>query len=210
MTIRAKINSRHLLRLAVIGSFCIGLSLWSLYDGLVGWPNQRVRALAFQELDQQDRLEEWRDYAIERGWDVVNPGPPKTPTEINNQFFMVGIAGIAGLWIFIHLLRSMGRWVEADGSGLVNSRGHQLQFEQITALDKKKWGKKGIAKIQYQANGKKKQFVLDDFIFQREPTDAILLLVEEKIGHEKIVNGKPEPPADETPDAAPSADVSAT
>ncbi len=209
MTIRAKINSRHLFRLAAIGSFCFGLALWALYDGLVGWPNQRERALAYQELDQEDRLEEWRKYATERGWEVANPGPPKTEAAINGQFVMVGLAGVAGMWVFIHLLRSMGRWVETDGSGLKNSRGHQLQFNQITALDKKKWSNKGIAKVQYQANGRKKKFVLDDYIYERDSTDAILMMVEEKIGPEKIVNGKPESPASKSPGTAPPAGTGA-
>jgi hypothetical protein len=57
-----------------------------------------------------------------------------------------------------------------------------------------KWDKKGIAILQYQDNGRDSVLTLDDFIYERPTTDEILRQVEDRIGHDKIVNGKPEPP----------------
>jgi len=71
-------------------------------------------------------------------------------------------------------------------------------------LNKKKWKKKGIAKIRYQVEGREKNLTLDDYNYERDPTLSILRMVEDHIDHSKIINGEPEPPpkpADEEPAA---------
>ncbi|MEQ8837607.1 MAG: hypothetical protein RID07_12445, partial [Lacipirellulaceae bacterium] len=93
-----------------------------------------------------------------------------------------------------HIVRSLGTWIEGNGSSITSSWGQTVPFDQVTQLDKKKWKNKGIAKVQYTDNGKKKTFVIDDFKFLREPTGDILRQLEGSIDHGKIVIGKPEPP----------------
>ena len=102
MTVRSKISGRHLIRLTIVGLFCIGFGLYCLYDGLVGYPNQRERALAFQELEEQGRLEEWPEMAAERGWKPYDPGEPKTEAEIAVQFYMMAVCGVVGLLVLTH------------------------------------------------------------------------------------------------------------
>lgn len=238
MALRTNISGRHLIRLTVVGLFCVGFGLWAFYDGKVVWPKQRERALAyqelkedhregewprivaengwkpydqgepaqaFQELKEQGRLIEWNQMVAERGWLPSDPGVPKTKAEITVQFIMFAVAGGVGLLVLINVLRSKGRWIEINETGLTTSRGQELTFDQITAIDKKKWDKKGIAKVQYQENGREKVLILDDFIYDRPTTDDILRQVEEQVGHDKIVNGKPElPPKPETAPAEPS------
>ncbi len=194
MALRTNISGRHLIRLTVVGLFCLGFGLWALYDGKITYPNQQERAREFLKLKEQGRLEEWTEYAAKRGWQPYDPGEPKTEAEIAVQFYMLAIAGGIGLLVLIHVLRCKGRWIEMDETGLRSSRGHQLAFDQITAIDKKKWDNKGIAKLHYQENGRKNILVLDDFIYDRPTTDDILRQVEQRVGHEKIINGKPEPP----------------
>ena len=235
MALRTNISGRHLIRLTVVGLFCLGFGLWALYDGKITYPNQRERALAYQELKEQrregewplivaehgwkpydqgeaaqayqelkeqGRLKEWPQIVAERGWLPNDPGEPKTDAEIEVQFYMLAIAGGIGLLVLIHVLRCKGRWIEMDETGLRSSRGHQLTFDQITAIDKKKWDNKGIAKLHYQENGRKKILVLDDFVYDRPTTNDILRQVEQRVGHEKIINGKPEPPP--KPEATPA------
>lgn len=199
MTVRSKISGRHLIRLSIVALFCIGFGLYCLYDGMVAWPNQRERALAFQELELEGRLEEWPQFAAERGWKPYNPGEPRTETEIMGQFYMMALCGVVGLLVLTHVLRSLGRWVEMDDSGLRSSRGQEVKFDQVAKIDKKKWDNKGIAKILYQQNGREKTFTLDDFIYDRPTTDDILRQLENRVGVDKIVNGKPEPPPKSAP-----------
>ena len=180
MALRTNISGRHLIRLTVVGLFCLGFGLWALYDGKITYPNQRERGLAYQklqeehregewplivaehgwkpydqgepaqayrELKEQGRLIEWPQIVAERGWLPNDPGKPKTESEIAVQFYMLAVAGGIGLLVLIHVLRCRGRWIEMDETGLRNSRGHQLTFDQITTIDKKKWDNKGIAKL---------------------------------------------------------------
>jgi hypothetical protein len=227
MSLRTNISGKHLIRLTVVGLFCLGFGLYSLYDGMVAWPNQREKGLAYeklkeehrendwplvvaehgwepydqgepaqvyQELKEEGRLDEWSQIVAERGWLPNDPGVPRTEFEIAGQFFMLAIAGSAGLLVLIHVLRCRGRWIEMDETGLRTSRGQTVAFDQITAINKKKWDKKGIAKIQYQQNGHDSVLTLDDFIYERPTTDDMLRQVEDHVGHDKIINGKPEPP----------------
>ncbi len=201
MAIRTNINASHLARMALISLFCVGLALWSLYDGMVGYPNQRIRAQAFldfteenQDLDPKDIVDKWKELAAERGWPIGNPGKPKSDYQITSQFFMAGLIGPVGLFLLIRLALSRGRWIEADETTLSSSQGEQLEFGQITELNKKKWQNKGIAKVKYESDGRMKQLVLDDCNYDRETTNAVLRHIEANLDHAKIVGGKPEPP----------------
>ena len=71
-----------------------------------------------------------------------------------------------------------------------NAKGQSVKWEQISKIDKTKWEKKGIAKLSYGEGGN--VFVIDDLKFDREVTDQIMELVEEKVGADKIVGGKSE------------------
>ncbi len=78
------------------------------------------------------------------------------------------------------------------------SWGPSVLFTQIDAFDKKRWDKKGIAKIRYSADGKHRTFILDDCNFEHLPIRAMVRLVESKIQPDQIVGGDPEP-AEDTP-----------
>ena len=48
--IRANISRPYLLRLVLVSLFSLGLAFWCVYDGLVTYPAQRVRAIKYIEL----------------------------------------------------------------------------------------------------------------------------------------------------------------
>ena len=83
-----------------------------------------------------------------------------------------------------------------------SSWGQSFQFDQVESLDKRKWRNKGIANVVYRDGARKRRFVIDDYKFMREPTDAILYELEQRIGIEKITSGPPEPLPDEHVDDA--------
>ncbi|MCA9229171.1 MAG: hypothetical protein KDA57_00855 [Planctomycetales bacterium] len=211
MTVRTNINTSHLVRLGIIGSFCLGMTLYCFYDGLVGYPNQRIRANAFIEfkeehsqLDPKDIVDQWKEYAAERGWPTNDPGKPRSDYDINSQFVMAGILGPIGLFFLFQLLLNRGRWIELNDSTLTSSMGDELTLDQIVELNKKKWQKKGIAKLKYDAGGRTKKLVLDDCNYERVTTNTILRHIEENIDHAKIVGGKPEPPLKKAEGEAPA------
>jgi hypothetical protein len=203
MNLRADVNMRFYWRFALFAIGGIGLALWFLYDGAIGWPQQRERALKYEELLNDDpSLQKWTEYAESKGWSTEGPGKPKDPVEIKLQFVWAGLAAIVGIVFTIVVLRARGRWIEVDNTSLRASWGQELQFDQIMRIDKRQWRKKGIARIWYQDNGRRRRFVIDDFKFVRRATDEILRYVESRISPERIVGGPPEPPADEMEEAA--------
>lgn len=201
MTIRANISRNYLLRLGLVGLFCLAGSMWFLYDGLVTYPNQRIRAEEFQkfeeenqEMDELDRLNKWNEIAASKGWPTGNPGEPKKDHDINEQFFYAGAAGLAALGFLSRLGYMFHRWVECDDTTLRDKAGHETSYANITELNKKKWQSKGIAFVHYKAGGEAERIRLDDFYFDREATRQILRKVEANIDPALIINGKPEPP----------------
>jgi hypothetical protein len=50
-----------------------------------------------------------------------------------------------------------------------------VNFDQIRRLDKKLWDRKGIAYVDYEVDGASelRRFRLDDFVYERKPTDQI-------------------------------------
>jgi hypothetical protein len=101
--------------------------------------------------------------------------------------------------------RARGRWIESTPSGITSSWGQSLDFDQVESLDKRKWRSKGIAKVTYRDNGRKRRFILDDYKFDRQATGQILRELESTIDAKMITGGPPEAPPDD-----PSQEVAAT
>jgi len=219
MPVKANIDTKFLSRLGLTGLAILALALWFLYDGIIAYPKERERALAYQKLETEARLDQWENTAAEHGWSTEKPEkfehlfdlkePKKLEeaqeelkkahnTDIAIQRWLAGIVAVPALLFLYRYFRARGRWIEAHETGLRTSWGQQLEFGQIVSLDKKKWKSKGIARIDYRQNGRKRRLVLDDWKFDADPTKAILLEVESRIDVGQIVGGAPEPlPEDE-------------
>ena len=201
MTLRATISRGYLMRLGLVGLFCAAGAAWFLYDGMVTYPNQQIRALEYQkfteanaEMDELDRLNKWNVIAEEKGWPTGNPGEPFKDFDVNEQFYYAGAAGLAAIGFLSRFVYMLGRWVECDDTSLRDKAGHETSYANITELNKKKWQSKGIAFVGYKQEGGTGRIRLDDFYFDREATRQILRKVEANIDPALITNGKPEPP----------------
>jgi hypothetical protein len=192
MNIRANSDPKFYLRFLIIGLIVGGFSLYCVYDGAYGYPQQAIRAHKYEEFEKEKRLEEWPAFALERGWSTDPPGEPKTPVDFQLQFIMGGVTGALCLWFLLIVFRNRGRWIEASKSGITSSWGQQLNYADVVALDKKQWNKKGIAKVYYQEDGRRRRFVIDDFKFMRGPTGEILRALEARIDPNMITGGLPE------------------
>jgi len=221
MPITAKIRMGYVGRLALIALVCIGMSLWFLYDGAIGWPKKRARALKFleikeevhekyadvedavkrEELIQKEWMDTWYDYAEEHGFKAMNPGPPKSLQEIRMQFAFAGVAAAPGIVFAVFLVLSLRRWVKMDEDGVSSSGGQQVAFDDIATLDKTRWKKKGIAHITYEKDGEQQRLLLDDWKFETKAIETILREVESRIQIEQVVGGPPESDSDENPEA---------
>jgi len=207
MPVRANIDGQFLWRSALIPLFLLGFALWFLYDGTITYPKQRERALVYQELEEEDRIDEWKEIAKKNGWPTKDPGKPKGDLDIKFQLVLAAVAAVPGLITLFFFLRARGRWIEANETGIRTSWGRQLEFGDIVSLNKKKWKSKGIAKITYGRNGRKSRVVLDDWKYEAEPTRAILREIESHLDLSQIVGGPPEPEPQEEEQEGDAAEV---
>ena len=198
MALRSDVSKKYLLRFAIVAGVLLGFSGWSFYDWKYEYPRQmEAGRMYYQEMSDEilgpPSLQEWVEVAQKNGWPTTTP-PQDYPDEasIRIQLWQFVGTGVVGLLVLMNVMRRWGSWVELEGSNLRNSYGEELTLDQIKKIDKKKWDKKGIAHLYYDQDGDEGKFLLDDFIYERPTTDEILLKIEEHIGHDKIVNGKPE------------------
>ena len=182
----------------------VNTEIWPIVLVEHGWApfDKEEHARVYQEMKDAGRQEDWLQLVSENNWITYEP-KARTQNDILMQFVMMGACWLIALPITINVLRLIGSWIELDGSVLRNRRGQEVPLEQITKIDKKKWEKKGIAKIHYEKDGTEKKFTLDDFIYERKTADEILLKIEQEVGVGKIINGKPEKvPAASEPEPA--------
>lgn len=181
----------------MIAAFCLGLSLWFLYDATIGYPAQRERALAYKKLDEEDRLEEWEAYAQEQGWPVGDPGKPKTAADIYIQYTLSVVFAVPGLIYAFRFFLFQGRWIELTETGIRTSWGEQLEFDQIASINKKLWKTKGVVHVDYKQDERQRRLILDDWKYERKPTEDILRTIEDHIEDDQILAGLREPPPQE-------------
>lgn len=206
MNVKANICRKYLIRMGIIAIAGIGFAFYCVYDGAIGYPNQRVRALKYIEVKEACKKEkktqsewkaQWKEITTENGWSQDNPGEPKPENAWIGQFAMAGLTGLVGILFGFRVLLASRRWTAADEEGLSTHRGLQIPYDKIITFSKKQWRTKGIARVRYWQDDRQKQLVLDDFKFDRSATEAIVRQIEAKITPEQIVDGKPEPPLQE-------------
>ena len=195
MQLKVRSRTGFLARLLILALFCLGFSAYFFYDGAVGYPAQTVRAnkyLEFRESGAHDWREQWAGYAKEQGWSTKDPGAPKTEADIFNQYAFGTMLAPVGLLFLVFFFRAKLRWIELTETGLRTSWGQELTFDEILVVDKKLWKKKGIARVLYEREGRKRRLTLDDWKYETEPTQDVLWEVEEHLQRDQIINGIPE------------------
>jgi hypothetical protein len=139
--------------------FFFGYGLYSAYDGFIHYPN--------------DNAEFHRKYPL------AEKLPHPAYDLPFNQGFGIGlpILSLALLgWVFYN---SRGSY-QFDGQTLSVPGHPPVPVKSIVKVDRDKWDRKGIAYLHYQASGSAKLGVIriDDFIYDRVPTDEIFKQIE--------------------------------
>lgn len=153
------------------------------------------------DLDYLELAEGWDAKAAEEGWESTPPAKLRTDGAIFNQFPMAIGALLLGAHFLFTVYRTRGRWFQLDESGITSRWGESFSLDQITEIEKSQWRKKGIARLRYNdAKGRQRTFVVDDYKYHRKTTDRILWHIENAVGFDKIVGGKPGPDPDAKPE----------
>lgn len=185
VTTKASISSGYKWRLGIIALACLGFSTWFFYDGAVKYPAKQAihqTYLRIQEEHPTDFNTRWVERARDEGWPTTPP-EPYTDMDITTQYIfalLVLPVGLAFLWAFV---RALARWISADESGLHTSWGAQAPWDAIRSIDKQRWKTKGIAVVHYDDGGTSRKVTLDDWKYEREPTVAIVAMVDQRLGN---------------------------
>ena len=86
-----------------------------------------------------------------------------------------------GTLLFIYWVTQKSRTLRIDGEAVYTPAGSRVPFDSIVGIGKKRWESKGLATVRYQEEGRQRQFVVDDYKFETEPTHQILEEIEERL-----------------------------
>ena len=186
MSTKAIIRPGYRWRLAAIGGVLLAAGLWFLYDGVVGYPDQKLKYDTYMQITEEHPetwQQPWQEAADAHGWSTDIP-KPRTDSDIMQQYIYAGLLLPAGVVLLVVFQRMNGRWIAADEQGLSTSWGKTASWDAIESVDKSRWKNKGIAvvRIRAQQGGKPGKITLDDWKYDREPTAAILAQVESRLG----------------------------
>ncbi|HEX4054841.1 MAG TPA: hypothetical protein VHX86_11300 [Tepidisphaeraceae bacterium] len=145
---------------------------WSIYDGFVSWPH----------------------------WADTHPAEkPKTATDIMLNKVLGVILPPGGLFILIWALYSSRGQYRLENGILHVPGSPPVPLEKIHSVNREAWDRKGIAYVEYDLSDPPQRgsygqstkaargsFKIDDFVYEREPTDQIFKAIEDSLlkGHE--------------------------
>lgn len=144
---------------------------WFAYDGWVHWPQMNAE---YDRLEQEHQRGGTGD---EKSFKAIieDKGLSKhNDKAILFQKVLAVTLPIGGLWLLISMLyKSRGEY-RFDGKTL-HVPGHPpIDVDAISAIDRAKWDRKGIAYVEYATPaGGIGRAKLDDFLYDRGPTDDI-------------------------------------
>ena len=205
MTHKTTAASGYLWRLLIIGIVGVGYAGWAVYDATINYPaKQELRETYEFEVSKvapDEKPARWAEYARANGHEIVEP-KSISEKDILTQWILFAIAFPVGAYHLVQWTRWRGRFIEGDDDGVRAHGGRAFTWDQVTAVDAAKWARKGIAYIDYDADGSKGLLVIDDWKYDREPADAIFDLLKDIVDEEKISGLTPDAPAEAAEGAA--------
>lgn len=192
----------------MVALILIGFSLPFFYDGSVGYEKKNQRYREWKRFADAKTETEWPAFAKERDWDPEEwpkyvrehklqanlPEIPFPRGKIIEQFVCAGLCLIFGGITLAYWKGQKGRVVKTDAEAVHTPAGTRVPFSAITGVGKKKWDAKGLATVRYEIDGRRGEFILDDYKFDRDATHQILAEIEEHLP-EGEPEPEPEPPA---------------
>jgi len=168
--------------------FLIAFGLYFFWDGFYGYPFKNVRygewkrfrdagqTSEWQEFAKQKgwKADEWTRFAQEHGWREPYPEVAMSQGKICEQFFFGALVTTIGLVVLGYWFSQKGRILRADDEAVTTPAGTRVPFSAITGLGLKKWESKGIARVRYEFEGRKGEFVVDDYKFDTAPSREVL------------------------------------
>lgn len=159
-------------RMQILSLVVAGVGGWFMYDGLIGYPKNNVRAAVYEELVSQHGKEgpglqkAWADAAKQRNWADDKPKSSYSAGDMRTQLILGLAAWLGAGACLFHYFKSLPLTTRLEDGKLILPDGKEIALTQIRSVSKKRWENKGIADLVYEAApGKMKRFILDDYKF---------------------------------------------
>ncbi len=164
-----------------VAVFLLAIGGWFFYDGQIGYPKKNERWREYEKFKTEDRASEWPDYAKSRGWSATPEHKLLTHEDIVGQFAFGGLAALLGVITLAYWAIQKGRVVKTDADAVHTPAGTRVPFSALTGVGKKKWEGKGLATVRFEIEGRKGEFELDDYKYDRDATVQILAEIEQHL-----------------------------
>jgi hypothetical protein len=166
-TITARGGTYYRVTRYIFSAVLLIMAAWFGYDGFVTYPR-----------DNEQHLLHARDPAAH-----PKDAPTHNASSIRLQKVLAFVLPFVGVGLLGWTLHSSRGAYRLSGD-VLSVPGHpDVPLSAITQIDKSKWDRKGIAWLDYElATGEKGRLKLDDFIYDRPPTDRILEAIEARLG----------------------------
>jgi hypothetical protein len=181
-TIVARASKEYRIKRYLIVAMLIGMGGWFGYDGLVRWPRENARIVEVKAAIEPARKanEDAKVQQLEAELSTL-----KQHSDLDllwQRLLLYSLPPIGLVVLGWALYRSRGAVRLANH--ILSAPGHPpVPLDAIRSIDKTYWDRKGIAYVNYElANGQTGSVTLDDFIYDRQPTDDIFRRIEDYTG----------------------------
>lgn len=189
MDFKATLANGYRNRLLLITVGALLYAGWAYYDATIKYPDQIKAWTTYRDLQTNKKdtfREEWPAVAEENGWDI-NPPSERDKSDIATQWVQFAIVFPIGSYCLISLLLWSRRYVGCDSEKLYAHGGTEVPFGQITKIDATRWDTKGIALVHYDIGQGEKTLKLDDWKYERAPSDEVFERLVDQVDDEKII-----------------------
>ncbi len=180
----------------VMSVLTILMGFWFGYDGFVRWPaeHEKVTQLTAQLAAHEDPVVRTELKSLS----------DHTDTDIELQRVLAFALPPLGICLLVWALyNSRGEYRLAEDTLFVPSHP-PVPLASVKELDQSHWDRKGIARLTYELiDGRKGVLKLDDFVYDRHPTDKIYEYVKAHLQLQHVE--EPAPPPVEPPQSQPGA-----
>jgi hypothetical protein len=158
--------------------------LWFAYDGWINWPRMNEMAVKIEkQLEAAQHAKPIDDNKVTELSKEKDKYIKHTSTDILFQKILATVLPAIGLfWLVWTIKDTRGRY-RLSGDTLYVPGHPPVSFSAIRRIDKRKWDRKGIAYLHYEHGVPATPAVLklDDFAYERRPTDEILKRIEKNV-----------------------------
>ena len=166
----------------IVSVAMIAFGLWFAYDGWIKWPRENQRIAQVQK-DKDAASSAGNSAEVEKLAKELQSLNHHTDMDLAIQKALaIALPAFGIFW---------GAWTIKDTRGAYRMSGNTLHVpghppvtvDDIRRIDKRKWDKKGIAYLHYEVGQPPTAGVLklDDFAYERKPTDEMLERIEKNV-----------------------------